>query len=80
MKRKVTYEQAAALEKGRKVARANQRRSVEARLAAEREAADLAHASADHVHLWRNWEYSADYTHETRACACGATETRKVTL
>jgi len=58
-------------------------RRAEAKRAAEREAADRARELAEHVHGWRNWEYSEDYTTETRTCrvhGCGATETRPVRL
>lgn len=43
----------------------------------ERDEADRAKALAEHVHRWRNWEYTDEYTTETRECkVCGATETR----
>lgn len=73
--RKVTYEQSVALDRGRKVARANQRQRVADREAAER-AAEEARAAAAHVHSWRDWSLNDDDVTETRECRCGTSETR----
>lgn len=75
-KRKISYEQDVALARGRKVARANQRRRVAANQA-DAAAAERERLAASHVHGWRNWEYDFDAGTETRECRdCHATETR----
>jgi hypothetical protein len=77
-KRKVTYEQSVALERGRNVARRNQRARVAARQAAEQAARDAQRAAAEHVHYWLDWSLNDDDVTETRECSrCGATETRQ---
>ena len=84
-KRKISYEQDQALARGREVARANQKRRVAANQAADRAKAEREREEREHIergiHSWKNWEYSDDYTTETRVCReCGATETREVRL
>lgn len=76
-KRKPTYEQDRALARGRQVARANQRRRVDARQQDEREAREREARERAHVHGWKNWDYVLDYTHEVRECRdCGYAEIR----
>lgn len=87
-KRKLSFEQDQALARGRDVARANQRRRVAAREAAERAQAERERERAEVLarcergfHGWKNWEYAEDYKTETRVCReCGLTETREVRL
>jgi len=84
-KRKISYEQDLALAAGRDIARSNQRRRTAQRQAEDKRIAEWEQAEREHIekglHGWKNWEYSADYTTETRICReCGATETRKVRL
>jgi hypothetical protein len=58
------------------------RRAEERRRAAQAED-DRQRERDNHQHSWRNWEYTEDYTHETRTCRehyCNATETRAVRL
>jgi hypothetical protein len=80
-KRKISYEQAQALTRGQKIARANQRARVAERQAREAAAAEHARKRAEHECRFGNWEYSADYTTETRVCRdpeCGKAETREI--
>lgn len=84
-KRKQSFAQAEAagrnLAKGRHAnhRRATERRDAEqaARWAAEKAAEEL----ANHLHRFKNWEYSDDYKTMSRECRlCGETETRPLTL
>lgn len=80
-KRKLTYEQDLALQRGRNVARAHQRARVAAKQADERAQAERDRAAREHEHVWSHRGYTDDYTNETHACrVCGATETRPVNL
>lgn len=69
-KRKISYEQAQALDRGRRAALRNQRvRAEAARQQSERE---------PHEHYWGDWScLDAPLGSETRSCRCGATETRE---
>lgn len=79
--RKISYEQDLALERGRKVARTNQRRRVAANQAAAQAEADRREAAANHTHGWKNWDYVLNYTHEVRECRdCGFAEMRPIQL
>jgi hypothetical protein len=78
-KRKISYEQSLALERGHQIARANQRRRVAARQTAERAAQERREAERNHQHGWKNWDYVLNYTHEVRECRdCGYAEIRPV--
>jgi len=81
MKRKISYEQSLALDRGRSIARANQRRATAARREAEKATAARLEAEKNHVHGWKNWDYVLGYTHEVRECRdCGYAEIRPVRL
>lgn len=82
-RKRISYEQDRALERGRQVARRNQRHRVAEREAAEKAQAERERHLAEHPHEWKNWVYADDYKTETRTCrvwGCGATETRAVRL
>jgi hypothetical protein len=87
-KKKITYEQGMALDHGRSVARANQKRRVAAKqdaikVQAERDKQTAKHdvAHAEGFGSWKNWEYDFDSMTETRVCRdCDRTETRKISF
>lgn len=84
-KKKISYDQAMALDRGardwnRRQHREKVQREADAKAKAEREAYAAA-CGVTRFHNWKNWEYSSDYTTESRTCReCGATETREVRL
>ena len=56
------------------------KRAEAARLAEQAEA-DRAKAAADHQHLWGNWDYALDHTHEIHECReCGYAESARAPL
>ena len=80
-KRKISYEQSLALDRGRATARTNQRRRMADKEAAAKADAERERMLAEHRHAWKNWEYAEDYKTESRACRiCGEVETRPVRL
>ena len=69
--------------KAMEAARGAAARRAEAKRRAEREAADRQHEFDNHIHRWTNWEYSEDYTTETKRCkvyGCEESETRKIRI
>jgi len=82
MKRKSQAQRDAQL-RAMEAARGAAARRADARSREAREQADREKAAAEHMelglHRWTNWEYTEDYTHETRCCReCKLTETRKL--